>query len=614
MSESSSDRAPAAPLPLSRDTDLRLATAIACLILALVPPLLTSFLVWRYTVDVPIVDQWSMVEDLRQLDAGEWGLTDLVRSHNGHRILVSRLILVPLALHTGWNVRVEVMLNLLAATALVLAIVAGVRPLSAGRSGGDPRLLLATATATVAVFSLAQWENWLWGNQLQVYLAVLFSMAALLALSVSRPGWGSYAVALLLVLVASFSQAPGLVAWPVGLMLLLAHPELRGRRIAPLAGWAVAAACLMWFYLQDLPGDAGARSVSLDFLDSPGRALIFGLTVLGAPVASFTGSAWPPEVSRVAPMAGATLLGATGGLAWALWRSRTTPLRDLLFPLAATGWAFGVASQIALGRAQLGLPTAMASRYVTLVVPAWAVTIILGVRVATGGTALGRLWRALGGGWAVAAYLGLLVASVASIPYFPSRHALLEPARAALAAGRPDEMLARLHPEVHQVHDGLPVLRELRLSAFRHQEATPHQHHRDALRTFAQRLVARDPPTAVEPASRFTLSVEVGNPGKETWPAMHQSTRPVNLSYHWIPIGGGEAIADGRRTALPAPLAPGESVVLDAEVEAPPAGGSYWLRFSMVQEHVDWFDARGAESLDLPITVASEPDASPPGP
>ena len=612
MNKTPLDRAPAEPPPRPWEVDLRAATATACLILALLPLLLTSFLVWRYTVDVPIIDQWSMVEDLRQLAAGEWGLTDLVRSHNGHRILMSRLILVPLAFQTGWNTRVEVMLNLLAAGALLVIVVAGVRPLSAGRSCRHPWYLLAVAAAALAIFSLAQWENWLWGVQLQVYLAVLFSAAALLALTVSRLGWGLYTLAVLLAVLASFSQGPGLVAWPVGLALLAVRPEAGGRRAAMIGGWVVAAAYLLWFYLQDLPGDAGSGNVSLDFLDSPGRALVFVLTVLGAPVASFTGSAWPPEASRVAPVIGAALLGASGALAWGLWRTRTAQLRELLFPLAIILWALGVASQIALGRAQFGLPAAMASRYVTLMVPAWAATIALGLRAAWSEDG-GKLSRALGGGWALAAYVGLLVSSVASIPYFPSRHALLEPARAALAEGGPEEMLARLHSEVHQVQGGLPVLREQRLSVFRPSEMERRQSHPDALSDFDQRLVARYPPEAVEPASRLTLSVEVSNSSDETWPPMHLSARPVNLSYHWIPIDGGEPIMDGRRTALPSPLAPGESVVLDAEVEAPGTEGSYLLRFSMVQEHVDWFDARGAEPLDLPVVVGGQPTTAPPG-
>jgi hypothetical protein len=246
-------------------------------------------------------------------------------------------------------------------------------------------------------------------------------------------------------------------------------------------------------------------------------------------------------------------------------------------------------------------------------VPAWAATIALGIRAAVSDAGGGRLPRALGGAWALAAYLGLLVSSVASIPYFPARHALLEPARAALAEGGPEELLARLHPEVHQVRQGLPVLRDQRLSVFRESKAGPRPSHGDVLSAFDQRLAAQDPPEKVAPASRLTLSVEIGNPSGETWPAMHQSAHPVNLSYHWIPVDRGETIMDGRRTALPSPLGPGESVVLDADVETPRTEGSYILRFSMVQEHVDWFDTRGAEPLDLPVAVGGSLSATPPG-
>jgi hypothetical protein len=604
MTQMSQGRATDGPPSQPWDGELRAAVVVACSILSLIPPLLTAFLVWRYTVDVPIIDQWSMTEDLRAFYAGEWGIADLVRSHNGHRLLMSRLILVPLAVLTEWNIRAEVMLNLLAAGALLLVLVAGIRPLSANLSWRNPRLLLSATGAALAVFSLAQWENWLWGVQLQVYLAVLFAIAALVALSASRLRWGMFALAMTLALLASFSQGPGLVAWPAGVLLLAVHPDAGGRHVAMLAGWTVAAAGLLWFYLQDLPGDAGAGSVSRFILDDPVQVVVFVLTMLGAPVASFTGSAWPPETSLVAPVGGAALIGASGAFAWRLGRHRSADLRQLLFPLAVTIWAVGVAGQVALGRAQFGLPAAMASRYVTLMAPAWAVTIALGVCVAWSDRGDGKTLRALGGAWALAAYLGLLVSSISALPYFPSRNALLEPAKTALAEGGPEELLARLHPEVQQVYQGLEVLRDHRLSVYR--ERKPKARSSDALSTFEQHLVARNPPERLPPGSRLTLSLEVENPSQETWPPMHQSPRPVNLSYHWLPRDGGETIADGIRTALPSPLRPGESVVLEAEVETPRTEGSYILRFTMVQEHVDWFHTRGAEPLDLSVTIVGD--------
>lgn len=596
-----------APAASSDAVSLRALTA-ACLLLAFVPALLTAFLVWRYAVDVPVLDQWSMVDDLEAAASGRWSVEDVMRSHNGHRIAVSRLILVPLALTTGWNTRFEVALSLVAAGGLVLVLAVGLAPAPLHRAVRQPIALLALAGSSLAVFSLAAWENWMWGIQLSAYLAALLAMAALFMLAASRLRWWPCALAAVLAVLASFSQGPGLVAWPAGLILLVVHPGPPRRRASLAVAWSLLMVALVLFYVQDLPGDAGSGSLSRDWIDHPLRALVFSLSVLGAPVSSFTGSAWPPQTSTVAPVAGALLLVVSGLLLAATWR-RAASARESLFAGGALLFACGVAAQITLGRAQMGLPAAMASRYVTLVVVAWAVTIALAARVALS-TGAHRVRRRAAAGWAVGAYVGLLVSSVASLPYFPSRQQLLVPAAEALKTGSPTELLARLHPEVEQVTAGSPVLSELGLSVFRMPEEQASARSRDALTSFQQRMTALDAPPAVVAGSRFVVPIEVVNESGESWPSSSDSRWPVNLSYHWLPEQDGELVIDGERTSLPRRLDAGESAVVEAAIEAPSLPGAYTLRLSMVQEGVAWFDEKGATPLDLAVEV--EPGS--PGP
>ena len=90
-------------------------------------------------------------------------------------------------------------------------------------------------------------------------------------------------------------------------------------------------------------------------------------------------------------------------------------------------------------------------------------------------------------------------------------------------------------------------------------------------------------------AEVLTVPVEVRN-GTKTWLSSQFQYQPVHLSYRWDDSDGQRAVAEGHRTALPAPLAPGASVRLDATVQLPAVPGDYELRLTMVQEHFAWLD------------------------
>ena len=72
---------------------------------------------------------------------------------------------------------------------------------------------------------------------------------------------------------------------------------------------------------------------------------------------------------------------------------------------------------------------------------------------------------------------------------------------------------------------------------------------------------------------------------------------PVELCYRWyddtgVPYGAGTWI----HTALPQPLAPGETVNTAMRIGAPPLPGRYQLAVSLLQESVAWFDDIDAAS------------------
>jgi len=91
-----------------------------------------------------------------------------------------------------------------------------------------------------------------------------------------------------------------------------------------------------------------------------------------------------------------------------------------------------------------------------------------------------------------------------------------------------------------------------------------------------------------------------------------EENQPVNLSYHWLegqttmPEKQGKVVVmDGRRTVLPHDIQPGETVTLNAQVQAPDREGNFTLQVTMVKEHVAWFENRGAQPLDIPVEVTA---------
>ncbi len=570
-------------------------------LLTVLPILLVAALVFWFGVDAPLIDHWSMVEDLKRYYAGTWGLSDLFRSHNGHRLFVPRLILVPLADLTGWNTRVEMGLNLVAALGILWVLGRRIRRCLGATGATSPMWVLPVVS--LALFSLNQWENWLWGFQINVFLVVLWVVWGFEFFG----GWalmaGRYLGAVLFGLLATLTQGSGLVYWPVGAAMILAIREVSPRRSgALLLLWLAIAAAVYVVYFQRLPEDS-TFEVSRFAVESPWRYLRFVLSLLGAPVVSFSGSAWPPRESSVAPA-----VGAIGLVLYAVSARRAIhrlgPERaHLLLPLL--GWAafsLGVTFQIGISRGVVGPAGAMASRYMTLTTPFW-ISLLGHLAVASRPPAepvpgrAGREWPVALMRLAVASLAVLMLASsVHSVPVFPAHHALEAPARAEMLRGEVDGFLQRLHPRVESVRKYLDVLRAHRLSVFREPPGAVTPPARPVpLRSFAQSITLKSALSSMPAGGVTSLRVRVSNPSEESWPAEGDGFGhyAVRLSYHWFDSADRAVVFNGRRTLLPRDIHPGESVQLTAEIEAPETPGQYVLRLTMVQEIVKWFDADG---------------------
>jgi hypothetical protein len=114
---------------------------------------------------------------------------------------------------------------------------------------------------------------------------------------------------------------------------------------------------------------------------------------------------------------------------------------------------------------------------------------------------------------------------------------------------------------------------------------------------FRAEISAAGLPASVRAGSVFTARVTVRNASPVEWRGGRGGPNALNVSYHWLAPGGATLVLDGRRTPLLGRVAAGESVSLEAAIEAPGRTGDYVLELDLVQEGIAWFGSRGSRTF-----------------
>jgi hypothetical protein len=111
------------------------------------------------------------------------------------------------------------------------------------------------------------------------------------------------------------------------------------------------------------------------------------------------------------------------------------------------------------------------------------------------------------------------------------------------------------------------------------------------------------PPIApLEAGEVRRVPVRVTNTGKAAWD--ERGPRPVMLASHWLSADGAMVSFEGLRTPLPHTVAPGESLDLMAQVQAPIEPGSYVLAWDLLRENGGGWFSQGSSPLGrVPVLV-----------
>jgi glycosyltransferase involved in cell wall biosynthesis len=330
-----------------------LAAVIAGLI-GVVPVALIGYIllmIWTHTSHVPFWDEWETVTLMQHFTSGTLTWNDFWAFHNEHRIVIPQMLDLGLILVTHWNRQLEMTFDLALSVAEWALLV-----ISAHRGLRSKALsILALAPMSLAIFSLTQFEDWLWSYQITFICTVLGVALCLWGLTSPRAKWPVFVVALIGAVVAALSSLGGLVVF------VAFFPAVVGLGYKKTIAWLVVAAAVIVPYMRGFPHSVPIN-ISLSTIE-------FWVTYLGAP-------AGIPSV-KVSFAAGAVSLALAVANVLYYWvrEKRITPL----LPWIGLGaYAIGLALITSFGRgADAGLGVALTSRYQVFAVLWWVAVIYL---------------------------------------------------------------------------------------------------------------------------------------------------------------------------------------------------------------------------------------------
>jgi hypothetical protein len=325
--------------------------------LAVLPACLLGLLVVKYSVNVPFQDQWAIARLLPKWVEGTLSFGDLFAQHNESRKFFPRLIFLTLAQFTHWDVRYEMLVSFLLAGIVAVNLY---RLSRLTLFSSQIQALLLAAIANLIIFSPVQWDNWLWGIQVVVFIPIACITTAISVCYSQLRLNTKFAICLGLAIVSTFSYANGILYWAIVLPVLFGswRDWLAHKRLVLAWGLSFAIACLAYFYNYQKPSQTPSFTYALLH---PLEAANYFLAFLGTPLGF--GNALPTVL--LASVVGLAILLLVGVIGLYFYKHRTVLVYSNRGWLMLGTYSLLSASITTLGRVGFGIEQATSSRYTT---------------------------------------------------------------------------------------------------------------------------------------------------------------------------------------------------------------------------------------------------------
>jgi hypothetical protein len=267
---------------------LQTTTRVVSYLLVLLPAALGFLYVYSFGVNVVYADSWSMVKFFNDLSQGRLSIQELLEPHQEHLVFVPQVVMLLLGTMTEWNSLVEMYLIQACLFVTLIIFLLAFRDSVRSRSAFFPLLVVPIS---LLVFSLTQQQNLLRGYQIVFVFPEMFGVLALYLLYVLRYQRLRKAVfvgALGSATAATFSQVPGILVWPAGLLQLFISPVEKPTKRVFIALWGLVGLgeWTTWFvsyssWARDVGREPGNLLSALAY---PSAAIEYFLRLLGSPL------------------------------------------------------------------------------------------------------------------------------------------------------------------------------------------------------------------------------------------------------------------------------------------------------------------------------------------
>lgn len=325
------------------------------LALAAVPAIYITTLVFRYGVEVPLMDDWEIAPLLVKAHTGQLTFADLFKQEEEARIVLPKLIFLATTARGPWDVRRQMHLS-----PLICALTAaGLFYLLRRSSLSSATSALCLCLMSVVIFSPAQFELWLFASGFPSFMPALFIVAALAWCETRVAEWTKFVGCAVLATFSAFTMPHGLLAWGLTFPVHLLRDRPRRWKQWAAAWTSLTLLCALAYFSgykkpEHLPQFAPSVSIA--------TYLCYFVAFLGNSFA-YAGN----EEHRVllGALAGAALLVLFCAAVVAAIRTTTFRQRAISW-LALGSYSIGAAALATLGRVGFDrLEWATSSRYIT---------------------------------------------------------------------------------------------------------------------------------------------------------------------------------------------------------------------------------------------------------
>jgi hypothetical protein len=312
----------------------------------ILPIIFTSFFVYKFGITIPFCDQWELVPLLEKMHNHSLTIADLWAQHNEHRIILPQIVMLVLARLSNWNIFLELCTNIVLAIFILLFL------LSILENTLKTTSPLLKIFISLMVFSMIQYENWIWGWQIQLFMSALGSVAAIWAAN----KWQGKTIGLIIVILAailsSYSFNSGLLTWPAVLVVFLLQKKWKMKHIIILV-LACTATVLLYYHKYTKPS---YHPPVLFFMSHPLIYIKYVLIYLGGSL----GWNYYPSASEAVAIISLLLISLA---IFNLWRFDKQKLCDMAPWAGLALYACMAACATGLGRSGFGWQQAFSSRY-----------------------------------------------------------------------------------------------------------------------------------------------------------------------------------------------------------------------------------------------------------